>query len=142
MAGRAINNRAVRHVFAIVDEDSPDVDEDEQSNIGQLLQWEDEWEDVIWHALGETIDRVESMTCIWSRHDPLVVWLMECLVDHGMMQPAVYEVNEEVGEEYEEGELEIVVQIEWCLGGCIVKFSITSDLGSEERSCEDSHDGH
>jgi len=109
VAGRAINNWAVRHIFPIVNEDSPDVDESEQSNIGQLLQWKDEREDVIWHALGETIEWVESMAGIRSRHDPLVVWLMECLVDHGMMQPAVYKVNEEVGKEYEDGELEIVV---------------------------------
>ena len=43
----SVDDRIVRNVLAIVYHDRPDVDEDEQSNIGELLEWEDKGKDMI-----------------------------------------------------------------------------------------------
>ena len=61
MARCAIHNNAVADVFAIVYQDRPDVDEDEQDDICILLEREHEREEMIRHALAEPIDRVECM---------------------------------------------------------------------------------
>jgi len=47
MARGAVQNRAIGYVFAIVDEDGPDLDEEEECEVSDLLEWEDEWEDVV-----------------------------------------------------------------------------------------------
>jgi hypothetical protein len=49
VASGAINNWRVGHIFAIMDQYCPDVDKDKQKNVGKLLQWKDEWKDVIWY---------------------------------------------------------------------------------------------
>lgn len=81
MAGGAVDDGAVGHVLAVVDEDGPDVDEDEQGDVGELLEREEEGEDVVGERLGEAVDRVEGVGGEGAGHDPLVVWFVQALVD-------------------------------------------------------------
>ena len=43
----AVDDGAVGDVLAIVDEDGPDVDEDEEGDVGDFLEREEEREDVV-----------------------------------------------------------------------------------------------
>ena len=97
---------------------------------------------MVGYTLSKSVKWMESVACIWSWHDPLVVWLMECLIYARVVQSAVDPVDAEVGEEDEDGELEVVVEVEWCFSGCIVEFGIASNFGSEDRGCQDGHYGH
>jgi hypothetical protein len=81
VAGSAIDERRVGIVFSIMDENCPEVDEDEESNVCKLLKWEEEWEQMVWNRLSESINRMEGMRGERSRHDPFVVRLVEGLVD-------------------------------------------------------------
>lgn len=81
VASGTVDHGTVRNVLSVVDHDRPDIDEGEKRNVGELLQWEDEWEEVVWHTLAVAIKRVEGVAGVWRRHDPLVVWLVQCLVD-------------------------------------------------------------
>lgn len=105
MACRTINDRRIGDVFTIMDHDGPDIDEAEQSNVGELLEWKHKWEQVVWYRLSETIEWMESMAGIRCRHDPLVVSLMKSLVDSWVMKTSVDEVNKTIGEEDEDREL-------------------------------------
>lgn len=58
------------------------------------------------------------------------------------METAVDEVDETVGEEDEEGELEPVVEAEGFIAEGVVEFGVAQDFGEEERSGEDGHGGH
>ena len=70
---------------------------------------------MIGDRLGKTVQRVEGMRSVWRRHDPFVVWLMQRFVEPRVVQATVDQVDEEIREEDEDGELEEVVQIEGCL---------------------------
>lgn len=109
MAGGTVDDGGVGYVFAVVDEDGPDVDEDEEDHVGEFLEWEEEGEEVVRDGLGEAINGVESVRGEGRRHDPLVVGLVQTFVDQGVVETAVDEVDAAVGEEDEEGELEVVV---------------------------------
>lgn len=61
MASRTIDNRAVSNVFTIVDENGPKVDEDEQDDVGELLQREEQREEMIRHRLSPTVHRMEGV---------------------------------------------------------------------------------
>lgn len=101
--------RAVGNILAVVDENGPNLDEDEEAEISELLERENKREDVIGHALEEAVNRVEGDRGVWGRHDPLVVGLVQGLVDERVVQTAVDEVYEAVGEEDKEWKLEDVV---------------------------------
>ena len=137
MASSAVDNWTVGHILAVVDEDGPDIDEGEQGDVRQLLQREKEREDVVGQALAPAIDWVKGVTCVGCWHDPFVVWLVERLVHTWMVEAAVDEVDEAVGEEEEEGELEEVVQWERRVGPNVVQFAVSADFGRHERACQD-----
>ena len=82
VASSAIDDRRVGDVLSVMYEYCPEVDENEKGHIGKFLQREYEGKDVVWDTLREPIERVEGMRCIWCRHDPLMMRLMQCLVDH------------------------------------------------------------
>lgn len=145
----AIDNGRVGHIFAIVNHDSPDLNEGEERDIGELLEWEQEWEQVVWHALTVTIERVECMRGVWCWHDPFVVRLVESLVDQRMVETSMDPVDAEVGEHEEERELDVVVRIskptkEWMFKArvrrTVVDEGVASDFSDEEGYCEDGHD--
>jgi hypothetical protein len=109
MTRRPIDNRGVRDVLAVMDEDGPDLDEEEEGQVREFLQGEDEGEDVVGDRLGPAVDGVECDSRVGSWHDPFVVRFVEGFVEGGVVQTAVDEVDEHVGEEEEEGELEDIV---------------------------------
>ena len=96
-------------VFAVVDEDGPDVDEDEEGDVGKLGEGEQEGEHVVRQRLGVAVQRVEGVRGKGRGHDPLVVRLVDVLVDAWVVQTAVDPIDQRVGEEEEEGELQVVV---------------------------------
>ena len=142
VAGRAVDHGAVRYVLAIVDEDCPDVDRDEEQHVRELLQREDEWEDVVWETLGPAVDGMEGMRGVRRRHDPLVVRLVQAFVDQGMMQATVDPVDEEIGEHEEERELENVVKREGRIVQRVVHLSVAHDFHEEEGRSEGGQSGH
>lgn len=142
MARGTIDDGAVRHVLAVVDEDGPQVNKPEEEDIGNLLQRENKREDVVGHALGPAVERVESVRGKGRGHDPLVVRLVESAVDERVVQTAVNPVDEEIGEEDEDGELEDAVVGERLLGDGIVKLGVASDLEDEKGCSEKGHGRH
>ena len=85
VTGSAVDDGRVRNILSVMDQDGPDVDEYEENNIGKFLQRKDEREDVIRDRLREAIHRVEGVRGIRRWHDPLVMRLMEVLVDQGVV---------------------------------------------------------
>jgi hypothetical protein len=51
-----------------VDEDGPEVDQDEEDEVEMPLEGEDEDEEVVWNGLGVTVDWVEGMRSIRCRN--------------------------------------------------------------------------
>ena len=109
MASSAIDDGVVRDIFAIMDHDGPEIDKDEEQDIGKLLNWEHKGIHVIRKPLSETIKGMESVGGIGSWHNPLVVRLMQPLVDQWMVQVSVDPVDAVVREAEKEGELKEIV---------------------------------
>lgn len=128
VAGCPVYYRAIGDVFTIVDHDSPNIDETEQDNIGCLLQREDEREEVVGNTLGPAINGVERVGRKGTRHNPLVVRLVQGLIDEGMMQAAVDPVDKEIGKGDEQRELQNTVIGERFLIERIVKLCVTPNL--------------
>lgn len=76
------------------------------------------------------------------RHDPLVVKLVQVLVDQAVVKPAMSPVDAEVGEKEEERELEEVVPEPGTIFGGVVEFAVSAHFKEEEGCCDDGHDGH
>lgn len=139
VAGSAVDDRAVRDVFSIVNEDSPEIDESKEDHIGKLLERENEWEYVVRHTLRPTIEWMKSVRCERGGHNPFMMWFVQGSVDQRMMQTAMNPVDEEVGEQDEKWKLNKVVKRERSISGIVVQLSITPDLGQEERNSKDGH---
>jgi len=142
VAGGAIDDGAVGHILSIVNKDGPDLHEDEEAQVGELLQREEEGEDVVGGTLEEAVDGVEGDGGVGRGHDPLVVRLVQGLVDGRVVQAAVDEVDEGVGKEDEEGELQEVVPHAGPGIKGVVELGVAPDLGEEEGDGEDGHAGH
>jgi len=115
MASSTIDDRRVVRVFAVVDQDGPDVDEDEEEDVCEFRKWEQEGEDVVGKALGVAVGGVERVRGEGRGHDPLVVRLVDVFVDAWVVETAVDPVDGRVGEEEEERELQVVVPESWAL---------------------------
>ena len=135
VASCAIDDLAVHCVFTVVNHDGPDVDEGEEANVSPLVQWEDEGEDVIRNTLGEAVYGMKGMTSKGGWDNPFVMRLVERLVDARVMQPAVDEVDAEVGKGNEKWELKVVVPPARALGGTIVHLGVAADFGKESWNC-------
>lgn len=120
VASSSVDHRAVGHILAIMDQDSPEVNESKEEDVGELLEREDEREQVVGHTLGPAIQRVESMRGVRARHDPLVVRLVQRFVDARVVQAAVDPVNAKIGERDEQWELDDAVELKWLLRERIV----------------------
>jgi len=81
MARGTIQECAVCDILSVVDEYGPNLYEDEESQVGILLKREDKREKVVWKALHESINWVESNRCVGRWHNPLVVSLVQVLVN-------------------------------------------------------------
>ena len=147
MTRRSIDHGAVGNVLAIVDHDRPDLDESEESDVCELLKREDEGEEVVRHALAETVHRVEGVAGVGCRHDPFVVRFVQGFVDVGVVQATMDPVDAAVGEQEEERELEVVVGPAkepdcWVRGYVcegVVDEAVASDFGDEGGEGEDGH---
>ena len=64
-------------------------------------------------------------------HDPLMMWLMQRLVDSWVMKSAMDEVDEEIREDEERGELREVVPRPWTLLGGVVELRVAAAFGDE-----------
>lgn len=76
VASSTVQDWAVGNVFAIVNEDGPELHKEEETEVGKLLEREDEGENVVWYRLHPAINGVECDGGIWCGHDPLVMWLV------------------------------------------------------------------
>jgi len=93
------------------------------------LQGKDEGEHVVRNTLGPAIDGVESVRSEGARHNPLVVRLVQSLVNQRVVQPAVDPVDEEIGERDEQWELQDTVVREGLVVKTIVQFGVSPDFG-------------
>ena len=84
---------------------------------------------------------MEGVAGIWRRHDPFVVRLVQSLVYQRVMQASVDQVDPEVGEDQEAGELAQIIPGARAVGSGVVEFRVAAHLSHEERSGEDGHDG-
>jgi len=99
----------------------------------------DKGKDVVWNALRITIKRMECMARIGSWHNPLVMWLVEVLVDEWVMKAPVDQVDEAICECNKERELEEVVP-HWNICCADIQQRVTPDFSKEERDGADGHD--
>ena len=129
-------------IETLTDEDGPEVDEGEESNICELLERKDKRIDVVGYALCETIHGVEGVTGIRRRHNPLVMRLVQRLVNLGMMQTPVNPVDAQVREGNEQRELKDVIEGKRSICRSVVKFSIATNFKEEEGRGEDRHQRH
>jgi hypothetical protein len=141
VAGGAVDDGRVVRILAIVNQDSPDVDEDEEGDVGPLGEREQKGEYVVGKTLCVAVCRVKSVRGEGSRHDPLVVWLMDVFVHARVVQSTVDPVDEGIGEEKEEGDLRIVVPSSRTLFRCVVKLGVPAYFGKEPGYGKDGHDG-
>ena len=142
VASSAVDDGRVGVVLPVVDEDGPDVDEGEESYVGELLEREEKREQVVGGGLREAIEGMEGVGCVRSGHDPFVVWFMQGLVDKRMVQAAVDPVDAEIGEENEEGKLEYVVQGEGCFGCRVVELCVATYFGKHAGCGQQRHERH
>lgn len=96
-----------------------------------LLQREDKGIDMIWYALRETVNGVESMACKRRRHDPLVVRLVQCLVYRRVVEASVDPVDEHIRKGNEQGELEEVVPQSGAVGSGVIHFGVAANFEEE-----------
>lgn len=140
MASGSVDDGVIGQILAIVDHNRPDVDEAEQHNVRVLVQREEEGEDVVRQTLRVTVQWMECVGREWRGHDPLVMRLVESLVQVLGMQRPVYEVDEGVGEHQKQGKLrkEVEPTVLLYVG---VHLRMPAHLCHEPRHCEDRHDG-
>lgn len=142
MTSGSVHNRAVGDILAIMNEDSPEVDEGKEEDIGHFLQGEEEGEHMVWHTLGPAVQGVESVGGVRARHDPFVMRLVEGFVDARVVKATVDPVDEEIGEEDEEGELQDAVIREGLLGNGVIELGVAPDFQNKERRSQQGHWGH
>ena len=142
VARGAIDDGVVGNVLAVVNQNGPEVDKDEQADIGKLLERENEGEDVVRQALGVAVKRVEGVAGEGGGHDPLVVRLVKVLVDPGVVKAAMDPVDGEVGKQEEERELEPIVPGRGGFLELVVELTEASNFEEHERGGHQSHTRH
>ena len=85
----------------IVNENRPYVHADEECEVEVFLNGEDVGKDVVGERLEVTVDWVESVGGEGGGNDPLVVWLVDVLVDEGVVFQSVDPVDAVIGAEEE-----------------------------------------
>lgn len=96
---------------------------------------------MIRHALAPPVHGVERVARIRCRHDPLVMRLVQPLVDERVVQPAMDPVDAAVGEGDEERVLQ--VRVPRAVGGFVegvVELRVAAYLGDEEGRGQRRHD--
>lgn len=96
---------------------------------------------MIGYTLRKSVEWMKRMASVRCGHDPLMVRFVKSFVDFRMMQAPVDPIDEKIGEQDEERELEIVVQAERGIGRGVIKFGVTAHFAEEKGGREDGHDG-
>ena len=97
---------------------------------------------MIRHTLSKAIQWVKRMARKRRRHDPLVMRLVQRLVHRLVMEPTVDPIDAQICEGNEEGELQVVIEAEGRLRGCVIEARIATYFEQEAGGCKDGHDGH
>lgn len=71
-----------------------------------------------------------------------MVRLVEIFIDLGVMQATMNPVDEAVGKENKEGELQPVIPAPRSIRGIVIKLAVTAYFEEEHASREKSHTGH
>jgi hypothetical protein len=135
-----INNWRIGNIFAIMDQYSPNVDEDEEKHVCELLQREDKREHVIWDRLREPVYWVKCMRRVWCWHNPFVMWLVQTLVERWMMQAAMDPVDEVICEEDEKWKLGKIIPHARSVLSCVIYLAVSTYFRQEQRGSEERHE--
>lgn len=136
--GRPINDalkNSGHSVVPIVNGHRPDVDKDVETQVDHFVQWEEEWVDVVWDTLHETIHWVKGMTCKWRRKLPNMVGLVQVFIEEPVMKKPMDPVDTHVCEE-EEGdhtEHHSKPTVRGILN-VIVQFAVATDFCKEQSN--------
>lgn len=82
----------------VVNEHRPDVHPHEEGEVEMLLDGEEVRKDVVREGLEVPVNWMERVGGEGSGYDPFVVWLVNVLVDEGVVFQSVYPVNAVIGE--------------------------------------------
>ena len=85
----------------IVNEHRPDVNPHEEGEVEVFLDREEIGKNVVGKRLEVAIEWMERVGCERGGYNPFVVWLMNVLVDAGVVLPSVNPVNAVIGEHEE-----------------------------------------
>jgi hypothetical protein len=83
----------------VVDEDGPEVNKDEETEVEIAMEGKHEDYNVVRYRLEVAVNRMESMRREGCRDNPLVVGLVNCLVDKRMVEAAVNKIYSDVSDE-------------------------------------------
>jgi hypothetical protein len=129
--------------------DAPHLHKHKQRNVRKFVQWQQEWEEVVWYTLTESVDRVEGMRRKGCWHDPLVMRFVQSPVEELAVQAPMDPVDAEVGEKDEDRELEPVPMLakqgEYRmreLADMVVNVGVASNFDDEDGNGETSHYGN
>lgn len=128
MASGTVDGGILRNILAIMNENCPDVDEGEEYEVGKFVKGEDEGKEVVRERLQVSVNGVKRVRRKWRRHDPLVMRLMQTLVQKRVVQSTVDRIDSKVGECDKKRVLQIEIFLA-VLERVPVKFAVTVDLG-------------
>lgn len=94
------------------------------------------------NTLRPTIQGVEGMRREGARHNPLVMGLVEGLVNQRVVQAAVNPVDAEIGEGDKKRKLEDAIVRERLFVDGVVQLGVSPNLGDQEGSGQKRHDRH
>ena len=97
---------------------------------------------MVGRALEEAIDRVEGDRGVGRGHDPLVMRLVQRFVYQRVVQAAVDEIHQAVGEEDEKRELQEVIPHAGAVLECVVQLGVALELQPEAGRRQQGHTGH
>lgn len=132
VASGTVDDWIVTHKFAVVNQNSPEVDENKQADESNLLAREQEDEDMVWDTLSKAVERMEGVGGKGGRHDPLVMRLMQTFVDERVVKTAVNPVDAEVGEHEEQWVLDPVVQRERSLMSLVEELAVAANFSDHK----------
>jgi hypothetical protein len=121
-----------RNHVAVVNEDGPNLDTNEEDQVQVSLHWANENEDMVWQRLHEPIKWVKSQRSPGRGNNPFVVWLVDVFVHARVMfqtmNPVdgnIVETHVQDGRDHKPGPAIVA-----CVG---VKQTFATDLGQKYR---------
>jgi len=134
-----VDDSSTTKVNLIMNRDRPEVDKDEHGHEQNVVERENETEDVVRHSLSPTINWVERMGRVGRRELVRVMWLVDVLVQGGVVKTTMNEINHHVCDEKEERNREqevapaVIVDI-------FVHSAVSTGNHNRERSHQDGHE--